>query len=85
MDVFFQNGYLVAKIGHHIAITTPDSIAMLESRTVVPVLAEQIFTGLDVVVIGIPASPKWLTEEELALISPAAFGYNIKYDSKRSF
>jgi DUF917 family protein len=59
--------------------TAPDLICIVDEVTAEPVTTEVIRFGLRVAVLGIPAPSLLRTERALAVVGPAAFGYDVEY------
>jgi DUF917 family protein len=79
MSLKFQNEYLLAAVGRRLVITVPDNIIVLEARTGTPIPPEFLVSGMDLVILGLPAVDGWLTQKGLAVIGPRAFGYEVDY------
>jgi DUF917 family protein len=79
MSLKFQNEYLLAAVGRRLVATVPDNIIVLEARTGIPIPPEFLVSGMDLVILGLPAAEGWLTEKALAVIGPRAFGYEVDY------
>jgi len=79
MSLKFQNEYLLAAVGRRLVITIPDNIIVLEARTGTPIPPEFLVSGMDLVILGLPAVEGWLTQKGLAVIGPRAFGYEVDY------
>src|SRR4051812_47490549 len=72
----FQNENLIARTddGEVLAVV-PDLICLVDEDSAEPITTEIVRYGLRVVVLGIPAPEMLKTPEALAVIGPAAFGY----------
>jgi len=79
MSLKFQNEYLLAAVGRRLVATVPDNIIVLEARTGIPIPPEFLVSGMDLVILGLPAVEGWLTQKALAVIGPRAFGYEVDY------
>lgn len=79
LRIEFQNEYLVAERGADILAVVPDLICLVDSQTGEPITTEILRYGLRVSVLGMPAPLKLKTPEALAVIGPAAFGYDTPY------
>jgi DUF917 family protein len=79
MSLKFQNEYLLAAVGRRLVITIPDNIIVLEARTGTPIPPEFLVSGMDLVILGLPAVEGWLTQKGLAVLGPRAFGYEVDY------
>lgn len=75
LSVRFQNEYLIAEVDGEAVCTAPDLIAMFDPETFQPITGEALKYGCRAVVLGIPCAPQWRTPEGLAIVGPAAFGY----------
>lgn len=77
----FQNENLIARreTGEVLAVV-PDLICLIDIDTGDPLTTEIVRYGMRTSVIGIPAPPELRTEQALAVVGPAAFGYaNVTY------
>jgi DUF917 family protein len=79
MSLKFQNEYLLAAVGRRLVLTVPDNIIVLEARTGFPIPPEFLISGMDLVILGIPAVEGWLTQKGLNVLGPRAFGYDVNY------
>lgn len=77
--IHYQNEYLMVFDGEKALATTPDIIALVNSKSKDPLPVEQIKFGLHVDVLILPSPDIWKTEAGLKLVGPKAFGYNIEY------
>jgi DUF917 family protein len=77
LTIDFQNENLIARTGRgEILAVVPDLICLVDADTAEPITTELLRYGLRVVVLGIPAPVALKTSEALAVIGPAAFGYD---------
>lgn len=81
IQLFYQNEYLLAKIGSEILASTPDLLVLLDENTGAPLTSEMLRFGIRVVLLALPAPKVWQTEEGLKLVGPRVFGYEIDYRS----
>jgi DUF917 family protein len=73
----FQNENLIARTDRgDILAVVPDLICLVDADTAEPITTEVLRYGLRVVVLGIPAPAALKTPEALAVVGPAAFGYD---------
>lgn len=79
LRIEFQNEYLVAQRGEDVLAIVPDLICIVDLETAEPVTTEILRYGLRVAVLGIPAPRMLKTPEALAVVGPAAFGYELPY------
>lgn len=79
LEIDIQNEYLVARSNGQVLLTVPDLIAIVDSETGRPIGTEEQRYGLRVAVIGIPAPALLRTPQALAVVGPAAFGYQLPY------
>ncbi len=79
MTIRFQNENLVAELNGKIVACVPDLICIIDSETIKPITTERLRYGYRVIVVAIPCSEKWRTEEGLKLVGPKYFGYDIEY------
>jgi DUF917 family protein len=76
LTIDFQNENLIARTaGGDILAVVPDLICLVDVDTAEPITTEVLRYGLRAVVLGIPAPEPLKTPEALAVIGPAAFGY----------
>jgi len=75
----FQNEHLLAESNGKVLCVTPDLIAVLDADTGVPITTEGLKYGARCVVIGMPAHPKWRTEQGIETTGPRYFGYDVDY------
>lgn len=77
LTIDFQNENLIARSDQgEILAVVPDLICLVDLDTAEPITTEVVRYGLRVVVLGIPAPVELKTPEALAVIGPAAFGYD---------
>jgi len=79
MRVEIQNENLVAFEDGEAIATVPDLITLIDVETGVPMTTEGLSFGQRLHVIAMPAHPRWITPDGLALAGPRAFGYDIDY------
>ena len=79
MDIVFQNENLVAWRNSEIVCTVPDLICILNLDDGEPIGTEMLRYGLRVAVLGIPAPKELKTAAALAVVGPAAFGYDVPF------
>ncbi len=79
MEIVFQNENLVAWHNGEVVCTVPDLICVLSLDDGEPVGTELLRYGLRVAVVGLPAPRQLKTPEALAVVGPAAFGYDIPF------
>ena len=76
LRIDLQNEYLVARTDEgEILAVVPDLICLVDADAAEPITTEVARYGLRVVVLGIPAPAALKTPEALAVVGPAAFGY----------
>lgn len=81
-EIAFQNENLIAWAGtarRRVLATVPDLISLVDEETGEPVTTEMVRYGLRVAVLGMPAPAPLKTAEALAVVGPAAFGYDVVY------
>lgn len=81
-EIAFQNENLIAWRGDaraHVLATVPDLISLVDEETGEPVTTEMVRFGLRVAVLGMPAPAQLKTAAALAVVGPAAFGYDLAY------
>lgn len=77
--VLFQNEYLLALANNTPLCMTPDLIIILDEDTGIPILAEKLSYGMNVVAIGVPANNKWRTQRGIEVCGPRYFKYPMDY------
>jgi hypothetical protein len=76
LRIDFQNENLIARTDEgEVLAVVPDLICLVDEETAEPITTEIVRYGLRVAVVGIPAPAMLKTDEALAVIGPAAFGY----------
>jgi uncharacterized protein len=81
-EIAFQNENLIAWTGagrERVLATVPDLISLVDEQTGDPVTTEMVRFGLRVAVLGMPAPAQLKTAAALAVVGPAAFGYDVPY------
>jgi len=79
MEIVFQNENLVAWHNGEIACTVPDLICVLSLDDGEPIGTEMLRYGLRVAVLGLPAPRQLKQPQALAVVGPAAFGYDVEF------
>lgn len=74
-EIDIQNENLVFRQGGHVQVSVPDLIVVLDADSGQPITTEVLRFGLRVAVLAFPCHPLLGTEEALAVVGPAAFGY----------
>lgn len=74
-EIDVQNENLVFRQGGHVQASVPDLIVVLDADSGQPITTEVLRFGLRVAVLAFPCHPLLGTEEALAVVGPAAFGY----------
>jgi DUF917 family protein len=74
-----QNEFLLALEDGMVLAAVPDIISILASDTGDSIVTERLRYGQRVTVIASPGPQVWWSEEGLAVVGPAAFGYDIDY------
>jgi len=80
-DVDFQNEFTVGAIDGDIHVMVPDLICILDAVTGEAIGTETIRYGRRVSIVSLPAPPVLTTPEALAVVGPAAFGYDMAFRS----
>jgi hypothetical protein len=79
MDILFQNENLIARRGGEVCAMVPDIITLMDRETADSITTERLKYGQRVKVIG-AAAPQLLREPRaLAVVGPAAFGFDERY------
>ncbi len=79
LEIEFQNEFLIARVDGEVAVTTPDLICIVTEEEGEPVTTEVLRYGTRVAVIAVPAPPQLKTAAALAVVGPAAFGYDAPF------
>lgn len=79
MEVDFQNENLVARVDGQVIVTVPDLICIVSTLDAEPITTEMLRYGQRVTVVGIPCHPMLRSPQALAVVGPAAFGYEMSY------
>ena len=79
LEIEFQNEFLIAYLNGEVAVTTPDLICIVTEEEGEPVTTEALRYGTRVAVIAAPAPEQLKTEAALAVVGPAAFGYDVAF------
>lgn len=79
MEIVFQNENLVAWRNGEMVCTVPDLICILNLDDGEPIGTEMLRYGLRVAVLGMPAPKELKTPAALAVVGPAAFGYDVPF------
>ena len=82
ISIAFQNENLIAWEGperQRVLATVPDLISLVDEESGDPITTEITRYGLRVAVLGIPAPTQLKTPEALAVVGPAAFGYDVQF------
>jgi DUF917 family protein len=76
LRIDFQNENLIARANDgEVLAVVPDLICLVDEDSAEPITTEIVRYGLRVVVLGIPAPDMLKTPEAIAVVGPAAFGY----------
>jgi DUF917 family protein len=81
MAIHFQNEWIVTWINDRPVAMSPDLICVLDSVSGEAIGTETIRYGQRVTVIALPPPEVFLTPKGLAHVGPAAFGYEIPFQS----
>lgn len=83
VTIAFQNENLIAWEGREeqqrVLATVPDLISLVDEESGDPITTEITRYGLRVVVLAIPAPVQLKTPDALAVVGPAAFGYDVPF------
>ncbi len=81
MEINFQNEWVVARLDGQPIAMSPDLICVLDSVSGEAIGTETIRYGQRVTVIALPPPEVFLTPKGLEHVGPAAFGYDIPFQS----
>jgi DUF917 family protein len=79
MTIAFRNENLIAWEAEEVVATVPDLICIVHLEDGEPITTELLRYGHRVAVIGVECSPLLRTPEALAVVGPAAFGYDVPF------
>lgn len=79
LEIDFQNENLIARRDGEVIATVPDLISIVDAHTAEPITTEVLRYGLRVAVVGIPSPELLRSDVALAVVGPAAFGYEVDY------
>lgn len=79
LEIEFQNEFLIARLNGETIATVPDLITLVTDDTGEPVSTEVLRYGMRVAVLGVPAAAQLKTPKALAVVGPAAFGYDTPF------
>jgi DUF917 family protein len=80
LEIDFQNEFLVARRpGGEALCTVPDLLVLLEQESGRALGTELVRYGLRLEVLALPAPRELRSEAALAVVGPAAFGYDLAY------
>jgi DUF917 family protein len=74
-----QNEFLIAMEDGTVRAAVPDIISVLASDAGDPIVTERLRYGQRVTVIASPGPEVWWSPAGLAIVGPAAFGYDVEY------
>lgn len=77
--VLFQNEYLLVQKNDTPLCMTPDLIILVDEDTGIPIQAERLSYGMNIVAIGAPANEKWRTPRGIEVSGPNYFKYSLNY------
>ncbi|ABO50071.1 protein of unknown function DUF917 [Desulforamulus reducens MI-1] len=79
-QVLVENENAFAYHNEKMVAMVPDIISFLEYPSGQPINNNEIYTGRQIAVIGIPCPNQLRTREALAVIGPSTFGYKTQYE-----
>jgi DUF917 family protein len=82
--VEFQSEFLLALEDGAARAVVPELISLLLFDTCVPVSTERLREGQRVTLLASPAPAAWRSREGIALVGPAAFGYDVEVRPERA-
>jgi len=77
--IWFKNEFLMSWRDDAVDITTPDLICVLRRDDAVPLTSPSCTKGMQIVVVGFPASEIWRGEKGRATMGPQHFGFDCQY------
>ncbi|MCW3019883.1 MAG: hypothetical protein JWN10_2191 [Solirubrobacterales bacterium] len=77
MRLEFQSEFLLALEEGSACATVPDLICVLSSDALAPIGVEQLRHGQQVTVLASPSPHEWQSDAGIAMVGPAAFGYEV--------
>jgi DUF917 family protein len=79
LEVAFKNENLVARIGNEVRAMVPDLITIMDRETADTIVTERLRYGQRVKVVGACAPAALREQGALAVLGPAAFGFDMPY------
>jgi len=79
LEVDFKNENLVARIGNEVRAMVPDLITIVDRETADTIVTERLRYGQRVKVVGACAPAALREQGALAVLGPAAFGFDMPY------
>jgi DUF917 family protein len=83
LRIEFQSEFLLALEDGAACAAVPELISVVLSDSCAPVTTERLRQGQRVTVLISPAPEPWRSAEGLALVGPAAFGYDVEFAPSR--
>jgi DUF917 family protein len=80
----FQSEFLLALEDGALRAVVPELISLLRFDTCAPVSTERLREGQRVTLLASPAPTAWRSREGMALVGPAAFGYDVEVTPERA-
>jgi DUF917 family protein len=74
LRVEMENEYLLALRDGLVVASTPDVIAVLDRRTGVPIAADTVRVGMEVMVLQVAISAFWTAPGRIGVLAPRAYG-----------
>jgi DUF917 family protein len=79
LTIAIKNEYLIAIKDYQVLATVPDLIVIVDYETCIPINAERLKYGQRVAVFAVGCPKFYQQPEELEVVSPRAFGFDIDY------
>jgi DUF917 family protein len=77
--IWFKNEFLMTWRDDAVDITAPDLICVLRRDDATPITNPNCVEGMNIVVVGLPASEIWRGEKGHATLEPQHFGFDCEY------
>lgn len=78
LKLWFKNENHIAWLNDEVHVTSPDLISILDKSILMPLSNNQLYVGLNIIVVGTPAHPAWRSEKALKLLEPRYFGFDFE-------
>lgn len=77
--VWFKNEHHMCWIDGEVAVTSPDTIVMVDSATGEPIPNPLSYEGQEVTILAIPSRPHFRSQKGIDILGPRYFGFDVDY------